>query len=395
MAPALAPTLFITTATQMLATSSVLALATIPTLVAGKLGIAPHLIGYQVSLIYSAGILASAHASGLVKRYGSARIGQTALFLAAAGLAGLATGLLQVMLLASVLIGVGYALINPSSSHILKRVTPPPRRNLVYSIKQAGVPVGGILAALIVPPLSSWTDWRLALLVFAAGAFALGVVYFPLRTSWDIDADPKAKVVGGVWKGQRALWSQPGLGPLALIGLFYSAIQLCVSAFLVVMLIDDFGWTPIHAGAMAAAVQAFGAFGRIFWGVVADAARSGFLVLAFLGVVTMCCCLFLSVATRFPPATTLVALCVLGACSVGWNGVMLAETARLSPGRTGTLTGETQTYTFIGVMFGPSSYAVCFAWTQSYTLTFALFSAPAVFGAAAALYGMRATRPAL
>jgi hypothetical protein len=105
--------------------------------------------------------------------------------------------------------------------------------------------------------------------------------------------------------------------------------------------------------------------------------------------------LFLSIANYFPPPATLVALCVLGGCSVGWNGVMLAETARLSPSRTGTMTGEAQTYTFIGVMFGPSTYAASFAWTQSYTLTFALFSAPAVFGAAAALYGMRATRRAL
>ncbi|MCX5494476.1 MFS transporter [Kaistia dalseonensis] len=378
--PELAGTLAICTASQVLATASVLALATVATIVSVDLGISAHLIGFQVSLIYCAGIIASALAGGMVKRYGSAHIAQLALYCAGIGLIGLASGILPVMVLASMLIGIGYAFNNPASSHILKRVTPARQRNLVYSIKQAGVPVGGILAALVMPPLSAVTGWRVALLVFAFATLALGAAFYPRRKVWDTDRDPTAAVVGSIWKGQKIVWSMPGLRALALLGLFYSAIQLCVSTFTVAMLVDEFGWTPIAAGTMVAGVQACGAVGRIVWGLVADWIKSGFAVLSFLGAVTAACCFFLYFATGTAQLVTLIVLCILGGCSIGWNGVLLAETAKLSPGAAGTLTGEVLTYTFIGVMVGPSTYALIYGGTQSYTLTFSFFGVLALAG---------------
>lgn len=387
--PKLPATLTIATASQVMATSSVLGLATIPTIVSASIGVEPHLIGYQVSLIYCAGIVASALASGLVKRYGSARIAQIALYAAGIGFFGLASGVLPVMFLASVLIGIGYAFNNPASSHILKRVTPPRMRNLVYSIKQAGVPVGGILAALIIPPLSAATDWRLALVVFALATLALGAAFYPLRKSWDTDRDPNAMIGGAVLKGQAIVWSSPGLRALALLGLLYSAIQLCVSTFTVAMLVDEFHWSPVAAGAMAAAVQAFGAAGRIVWGLVADLIGSGFLVLSFLGLVTAAGCFFLYFAGGGYHLAVLVVLCSLGACSIGWNGVLLAETARLSPGSAGTMTGEVLAYTFCGVMIGPSTFALIYGATASYPLTFSVFGVLALAGAVIAALAHR------
>jgi MFS family permease len=396
--PGLAGTLSIATASQVFATSSVLALATISTIVSAKLGIAPYLIGYQVSLIYCAGIIASALAGGMVKRFGSARIAQLALYAAGVGVAGLATGILPVMIVASMLIGIGYAFNNPASSHILKRVTPPKLRNLVYSIKQAGVPVGGILAALVIPPLSAATDWRLALALFAVVTLALGACFYPLRKSWDVDRDVKAPVVRSIVKGQKIVWSTPGLRDLAVLGLLYSAIQLCVSTFTVAMLVQEFGWSPIRAGTMVAAIQACGAVGRIWWGLVADLIGSGFAVLSFLGAVTAGCCFFLYFASDFPAIATLGVLCLLGLCSIGWNGVLLAETARLSPGAAGTMTGEVLTYTFVGVMIGPSTFASIYGHTHSFTSTFALFGFLAFIGmgiAASAHHRLHRVKPAL
>jgi MFS family permease len=45
---------------------------------------------------------------------------------------------------------------------------------------------------------------------------------------------------------------------------------------------------------------------------------------------------------------------VYGATAVGWNGVFLAEVARLAPeGRVAIVTGGTQFFTFAGVLLGP------------------------------------------
>lgn len=103
----LAPALTLITCSQVAATTSVLALTTIPTMVAIALGIAPHLVGYQVSLIYASGVFFSMLASGLVKRWGAGRVGQIALLLAGLGFLVMASGTLVEIGLASVLIGVG------------------------------------------------------------------------------------------------------------------------------------------------------------------------------------------------------------------------------------------------------------------------------------------------
>ena len=50
-------------------------------------------------------------------------------------------------LLASVLIGLSNGTANPAGSEVLQRFTPPAHRNFVFSIKQAGVPLGGVIAA--------------------------------------------------------------------------------------------------------------------------------------------------------------------------------------------------------------------------------------------------------
>ena len=106
-APPLRTALALTTFSQISATSSVLALTTIPTIAAAALGVAPHMIGYQVSLIYASGVLFSMIASGLVDRWGAGRVGQLALIGAGVGFLGMATGTLVGIALASMMIAPG------------------------------------------------------------------------------------------------------------------------------------------------------------------------------------------------------------------------------------------------------------------------------------------------
>ncbi|QEW18672.1 MFS transporter, aromatic acid:H+ symporter (AAHS) family [Marinibacterium anthonyi] len=377
--PALATALALTTCSQITATSSVLALTTIPTIVAAALGVAPHLIGYQVSLIYASGVLFSMIASGLVDRWGAGRVGQMALIGAGLGFLGMATGTLAGIALASVLIGIGYALNNPSSSHILSILAPPKRRNLIFSIKQAGVPLGGMLAALILPPLSHLIGWQSALLLAGLLPLGLAAIYQAFQTPWNADRIPGTPVGSGLMRGQRTVWRDPSLRTLCILGFLYSGVQLSLSTFLVAMLIEQFSWAPVAAASVAALLQAFGAVGRVFWGLVADWLKSGFLVLALIGLIAG---LALTGFALYgvAPGLALIVTVIAGLTGTGWNGVLLAETARSSPG-TGTLTGEVLAYTFVGVMVGPASFAAIFALIQDFALTFLLFSSLAFVGA--------------
>lgn len=91
-------------------------------------------------------------------------------------------------------------------------------------------------------------------------------------------------------------------------------------------------------------------------------------------------------AASFSPATPLAALVALcagyGASAVGWNGVFLAEVARIAPpGKVGVVTGGVMLFTFSGSVLGPPTFGAILAFTGSYTLGF-LFIAllPLVMG---------------
>jgi hypothetical protein len=77
------------------------------------------------------------------------------------------------------------------------------------------------------------------------------------------------------------------------------------------------------------------------------------------------------------PLLAVLAVCVLyGATAVGWNGVFLAEVARLAPdGRVAIVTGGTQFFTFAGVLIGPPVFGAIAAGTGSYSTGFVLIAA--------------------
>ena len=84
-----------------------------------------------------------------------------------------------------------------------------------------------------------------------------------------------------------------------------------------------------------------------------------------------------------PPGTPVpvvaLALIVLGAAGVGWNGVYLAEVARQAPpGKTSLATGGALTCTFLGVVLGPPAFGAVAALLDSYRLAFVLIVIPAL-----------------
>lgn len=150
-ASSLMQTLVAATLIQIVATASVLALTAIAPTVAADLDIGAYWIGYQISLIYASGMFSSAIAGTLVQRFGPIRIEQAALVCCVIGFAGIATASIPLIVIASLFIGIGYGLNNPASSEMLSRVTPQNKRNIVFSLKQSGVPLGGILASFAFP----------------------------------------------------------------------------------------------------------------------------------------------------------------------------------------------------------------------------------------------------
>jgi hypothetical protein len=76
-----------------------------------------------------------------------------------------------------------------------------------------------------------------------------------------------------------------------------------------------------------------------------------------------------------PVVMVYLLLALMGMTAIGWNGVYLAEIARLAPsGLISSATGASMVITYAGVMVGPATMAAVYGLAGSYTLTFALFS---------------------
>lgn len=308
---------------------------------------------------------------------------------AALGTICIALGTLWAAALGSALIGAAYGLTNPAASTVLSRLSPPARRNMVFGVKQMGVPLGAALAGLALPGAAVWLDWRGATLV-VTGMMLLAVVLLqPFRAHWDTARDD-AQRFRGAGGGLQLLRGRPALAAVAAIGGLFSAAQLSLGAYAVTMLVAEFGWSPVAAGAMAAALQVAGAVGRLAWGWLADRLRSGFLVLALLGVLAAVTSLPLPLALDWPAPALVLLLCLLGLCAAGWNGVMLAEATRLAPaGAAGHATGAVLSVTFGGVVTGPMLFAAIFSATHSYAAAFAWLAVLPLAGAVVAWRGAR------
>ena len=382
------------TAAQALGTMAVLTIPAIAPAAAAALGVAPGFVGGQIALVYLAATLSSLGAGSLVAGLGPWRTSQVAMLLAALGALLASIPRLTALVFGSVAIGLAYGLLNPASSDLLARHAPPARRNLVFAIKQTGVPVGGVAAGLIAPPLALAAGWAAPLWLVAGTALLLAAASQPARAGWDAD---RPRTAGSSWRllgGFRLLGASPALPWLTAASFFFSAVQLSVVAFLVVVLVEEAGLGLVTAGAVLAASQVSGAVGRILWGAVADRLRDGLLVLlGVAGLMAAGSVAVTALSAAWPVPLMAGAFMLLGATAVGWNGVYLSEVARLSPAHAvGAVTGSAMCVTFAGVVVGPALFSALHDLAGSYARGYWLLVAFSLAGAGCVMAARRGGR---
>src|SRR5512136_2863245 len=182
--------LLVTLLMQTVAAFLVRALAVMGPSVTRAAGVSPEKIGHLAGLTAAGTMGFAAMGVLFLKRFGPVRTLQLGALLGAAGMLAVASASWPVMLLAALAIGVGYGPSPPAGSDILGRYAPPGRRALVFSIKQSGVPLGGVLAGLVLPPAVAAFGWRWALVVGALMSVAAALMVQPLRAPLDRAREP-------------------------------------------------------------------------------------------------------------------------------------------------------------------------------------------------------------
>lgn len=362
--------LTITLAIQALVSMALLTLPVMAPVAAQALRVSPSLVGVYVALVYAGAMAASLAAGAGVARLGAIRVSQWGLLLCATGLALCALPYLWACAAGAVLIGLGYGPITPASSHLLSRTTPAHRMSVVFSIKQTGVPLGGMLAGALIPSLMLAFGWQPSLLLSALACLLCMAVAQPLRNALDADRQPASPLaLGHLGQPIRLVLSQPGLRLLAGCSFVFSIAQLSLTTYLVTFLSQQLNYSLVAAGLLLSLAQCGGVAGRILWGWLADRGLGARRMLATLGAV-----MALSAAlTALLPANTPTwmvgaLLTAFGASAIGWNGVYLAEVARQAPpGLASVATGGTLAFTFLGVVLGPPLFGALSSIAGSYS----------------------------
>lgn len=370
----------VATFAQMVVAMSNILLPTIAPKLAESLGVSPVLIGYQVSLTFGAATLATLFGGNAVLRFGAARSTQLSILCCGAGLLMFALPYVTAVALGSVCIGMGMGMINSAAAHMLVTYTPPQRRNIMFSIKQTGVPVGGVITSLTAPAIAVHYGFHWSLVMIVVLIAGLLIFIQRYRAQWDGDRGTAGRGEQAAFGGVPLVWREASLRWISLVAMIFSGIQRCVLSFTVIYLVAEGNMGLVEAGVMLSVVQVGGSASRICWGWLADRLGSSLTVLMIICVVTIVSTLAL---VFFDPGWSkpLIYLLffVIGVTAVGWNGVFHAEAARLSPpGMASVVAAGTTFFVFAGVLIGPAAFAAAFGGIGSYGNTFLLVTASAI-----------------
>ena len=367
---------------QALVAMALLTLPVMAPVVARSVGVPTTWVGGFVGVVYSAAMLASLLGGGAVRRWGAVRLSQVGLACSTIGLCLCAIPHPVVMFLGAIFVGLGYGPITPASSHLLIKTTPPSQLSLVFSVKQTGVPLGGMIAGALVPSLDALIGWQLSFLAAGLMCALCAWAVQPLRVALDSDRDPTVRpsLVTSLAQPLRLVFSHKRLRTMVVISLLFAIFQLSLATYLVTFLYEDLGWSLIFAGVALTVTQAAGVGGRILWGFISDRWLGPIpmlLVITVLMVIGARGCAMLTSDTSlwllFP------ILIVFGSTAIGWNGVFLAEVARLAPpGQAGLATGGSLCITFLGIVAGPSLFGIMAGLVNSYGLSYGLLTLLAV-----------------
>ncbi len=373
--------LAVTTAIQVMTSMALLTLPVMAPEVAKALGVSSALVGGYIALAYAAAMAGSLVGGTLVRRMGAIRVSQMGLVSCAAGLALCSLPSLPAIVVGALAIGIGYGPITPASSHLLALTTPAHRMSLVFSIKQTGVPAGGMLAGAIVPGALLIVGWQATLLLVATVCLVWAVLAQPLRAPLDADRQPNQPLALGVLlKPLRMVLGHRTLAALALCSFLFSAVQVSLTTYLVTYLHDSLSMTLVAAGVALSVSQLAGVVGRIVWGSVADRWLGARRTLVGLSICMVIGALFTAMLQPDTPVAVLwLVVGIFGASGIGWNGVYLAEVARQAPqGQASAATGGTLLFTFLGVVCGAPALGALSSAAGSYRVGFAALAVPAL-----------------
>jgi MFS family permease len=377
-------------------------LPTVAPLLTAEAGLAPERIGNLSSMVSVGTIVFLVFGGPLLVRLGPVRALQAGAVVAVTGLALAATGWWPLLVLGALMMGIGYGPSPPAGSRILAATAPMQHRTLIFSIKQAGAPAGGAVAGMLLAPIAALYGGPVALLVSMAIGLLAAIAIGPARAALDLEKRATqllhwrsifhpAKIIAPF----RLLGSHPALLSITVMACSFAAVQGSLFSFSITYLVIGRGMTLPEAGLAYACMQCAGVGARIFLGWLAD--RTGrpahnLTVQAFAAAVLVV--IYANLPLHPPLGWTALVCGATGFLSASWNGIYMAEVARLSPvDQITEVTSSSTVVTFLGYVAGPTLLSVLVTISGGWRLPFLTIAAQlALMAAVQSFFLVRSSR---
>ena len=267
------------------------------------------------------------------------------------------------------LLGVPFGSATPAGSKAVAGWFEQRERGTAMSIRQTGVPVGGAIAALVLPSLALAYGWRFALSF--VGVIAIGVGIAVLRLYKEPAAQPvhrAATPIGGILDiiRRKNIWA------VTLYASILAGCQWCYLGYIELYLTDDINFPLVLAAALLAGGQILGAAGRIISGLISDRFFLGrrkpvLVTLGFLAIVLALVTIFLTPGT--PRWTVAVIVACFGFATMSWQGLYLTLITEIVGARMAAQAiGLTNTVVFFGIVCLPPLFGKIADYTGSYQM---------------------------
>ena len=321
-------------------------------------------VGLLVSGYYIAQTIGALPAGGLVDRIGvgSALLVSHGLLIAGALIFSQA-GSFAGAVAATVVMGFGYSLVNPSTATGVLTWFSARRRATAMGVKQTGVPIGGVLAAGngALVTLFSWQSIFeiMACLIFANGLLCTLLVEAQHRSTH--------KSIAATIRQMMQVGRLTNIRVLFLANIPWNMGQATFFSYLTIFMREAAGASQPFAGFVLGLAQVSSAIGRIGWGVVSDTLFKGARKWITVALCTTAAVLMLAM-TAVQPGIGLW----LGVVLAFGLGVTIASYPTLAqtlavesvePGQSGAAMGYSLLGTSIGGVIGPPVFGAVVDYT--------------------------------
>ncbi|MFF0306881.1 MFS transporter [Streptosporangium sp. NPDC004379] len=299
-------------------------------------------------------------------------VGIGALVVAVALAAGSAAPGYASLLVVLLIVGAGYSTVQPGGGKSVASWFDTSQRGLAMGVRQAGLPLGGVLAALALPSLATAFGWRSTLVAGSLAALSGAVVFMAFCRR-----PPGRRPTPAASRVRLELLREPYMKKIVFSGVSMVSVHSGVGVLTVLYLHEVTSMDAAPAALVYVAVQCAGALGRVCLAAWSDRHRSG----RYACVLTCLAAVIVGMtALATPVGRSPVAACALfvwlGFFGIGWYGPWVAYAAESAPpGHTGFVLGLAMAVNQVAVVLAPAALGLLADLTGGFAPAWALLAA--------------------